>query len=164
MDPIRSSLLGGVVAATLVGTVLLVFDAVAGGTSPFALTTFSSACLLGGEPFCAATTATATLINVVVYLALFAIAWPLLFAGFTWGLPGDSGVVHGAVFGAVLWSGYAAVAIGTAARGWTPLSGQLPLLSGMAVAYLLYGVVLGGIYDNLAAHRTLLSGEGETAL
>lgn len=162
MDPVRSSIVGGVAAASLTGVVLLVFDVLFGGADPIAFATFSSACLVGGQPFCESGTLAATSVNLTVYMALFAIAWPLLFAGFTWGLPGETGVGHGAVFGVVLWSGYAVVALGAAARGWAPLSTALPFLAGIALAYLLYGIVLGGVYDVLAAHRTLLSGESET--
>ena len=36
---------------------------------------------------------------------------------------------------------------------------SLPLLLLTVVAYLVYGLVRGGVYDHLAEHRTLLSSE-----
>ena len=156
MEPVRSSLVGGVVATITVAALLFVVDLLLGGTDTIVLATFSSACLVGGPPFCEVGSTTATVVNLVVFAALFAVAWPLLFAGFTWGLPGESGIAHGAVFGLVLWTGYLVVVWATIARGWEPVTTELPTLAILAAGYLLYGVILGGTYDYFAEHRTLL--------
>nr|WP_217353085.1 DUF6789 family protein [Haloprofundus sp. MHR1] len=84
-------------------------------------------------------------------------AWPLLFGGFTWGLPGESGVAHGAVFGLILWSGYVVGALLGVFVGTETVAEDLPLLAVTLVSYLIYGLVLGGGYDYLADHRTFLS-------
>jgi len=151
MDPVRSSLSGGVVAAVVLTVVLAVADLVT-GTDVFALAAFTTPCALVGPPYCSATSATATVLTAVWFLALFAFAWPLLFAGFTWGLPGESGVSHGAIFGLILATGYLARGLSTYGPGlWT--------VAVVVLAYAVYGLVLGTVYDRLAAHRTLLETE-----
>ena len=157
MEPVRSGLYGGAVATVVLLVVLLVADFLLAGTNLFVFATFTGLCAVGGPPYCELGSLTATAMTGVVVVALFAFAWPLLFAGFTWGLPGESGVAHGAVFGVVLWLGYAAI-------GWVglgPLRASWPILVAMLVAYLVYGIVLGGVYDRLASHRTLLDVESE---
>ena len=113
MEPVRSSLSGGVVATAVLTAVLAGMEYLFAGADVFAL------------------------------------AWPLLFAGFTWGIPGESGAVHGAIFGLVLFAGYLA-------RGLSTMGPGLNVVVRFGFAYLVYGAVLGAVYDRLAAHRTLL--------
>ena len=148
MDPVRSSLSGGAVATAVLAAFLVGVDLVA-GTDVFAFAAFTTPCALVGPPYCSATGATAGVLTAVWFLALFALAWPLLFAGFTWGLPGESGATHGGIFGLILAAGYLARGLSTYSPGTTVV--VLILL-----AYVVYGVVLGTVYDRLAAHRTLL--------
>lgn len=156
MEPVRSSL-GGGVAATIVLTVLLLFgDLLLGGYNLFVFATVENLCAIG-PPLCPAESATATLLTYFVYLLLFAVAWPLFFAGLTWGLPGESGVSHGLVFGLVLWTGYAITIIYEVEFGEQTLTEGFPLLLTTLIAYLGYGLVLGGVYDRLAGHRTFLT-------
>ncbi|MFC6973917.1 DUF6789 family protein [Halomicroarcula sp. GCM10025709] len=159
MDPVRSGLAGGAAATGVLLLFLLTVDLALGGTNLFVLTTFASLCTIGGPPYCQLGSVTATLLTGIVFLSLFVVAWPLLFTGFTWGLPGESGAVHGVMFGAVIWLGYAATVWIAVFRGWEELSATLPILAAMLLAYLVYGLVLGGVYDRLAAHRTLMSTE-----
>lgn len=42
-------------------------------------------------------------------------------------------------------------------RGQGTVVDSLPILAVTFLAYLVYGLVLGGVYDHLAAHRTFLS-------
>jgi len=149
MDPVRSSLTGGVVATLVLAAVLVGIDLLFAGGDALAFAAFTAPCALAGPPYCAATSATATVLTAVWFLALFALAWPLLFAGVTWGLPGESGAAHGAVFGLVLAAGYMARGISTFGPGWV-------VVALVVLAYLVYGVILGTAYDRLAAHRTLL--------
>ena len=148
MDPVRSSLSGGAVATTVLAVFLLGVDLVA-GADVFAFAAFTTPCALVGPPYCSATGTTAGVVTAVWFLALFALAWPLLFAGFTWGLPGESGAAHGAVFGLILAAGYLA-------RGLSTYGPETVVVVLIVLAYGVYGVVLGSVYDRLAAHRTLL--------
>ncbi|MBX0295955.1 DUF6789 family protein [Haloarcula nitratireducens] len=156
MEPVRSSLGGGVAATVALGIILSIADALLGGTSLFVLATFTSLCSIGGPPYCELGTPQATLLTLVVLVGLFTLAWPLFFAGFTWGLPGESGIVHGLVFGLVVWSGYAVVLWIGVWLGWETLAAGGPIAAVLLLAYAVYGVVLGGVYDYLAEHRTLL--------
>ncbi|WP_135303509.1 DUF6789 family protein [Haloarcula amylovorans] len=156
MDPVKSSLGGGVAATIVLAIFLFVGDALLAGTNLFVLATFTSLCSIGGPPYCELGTPQATLLTLVVLVALFTFAWPLFFAGFTWGLPGESGVVHGLVFGLVVWSGYAAVLWIGVWLGWETFASGGPVAAVLLLAYAVYGVVLGGVYDHLAEHRTLL--------
>ena len=149
MEPVRSSLSGGVVATAVLTAVLAGIEYLFAGADVFALTAFTAPCALVGAPYCSATGSTATALTAVWFLALFALAWPLLFAGFTWGIPGESGAVHGAIFGLVLFAGYLA-------RGLSTMGPGLTVVVLFGFAYLVYGTVLGTVYDRLAAHRTLL--------
>ncbi|SEO21595.1 hypothetical protein SAMN04487948_101137 [Halogranum amylolyticum] len=157
MEPVRSSLGGGIVATIVLLAFLLVADLVLVGRSLFVFATFTSLCAIGGPPYCALGTSTATLLTYLWFAALFAVAWPLLFGGFTWGLPGESGVAHGVAFGLVLWGAYLLVAILNVGIGGETLDENLPTLTVTLLGYLVYGVVLGGVYDYLADHRTFLS-------
>jgi hypothetical protein len=157
MEPVRSGLGGGVAATVALVAVLLAADALLSGTNLFVFATFTSLCAVGGPQYCEPGTTTATAITFFWFLALYVVAWPLLFAGFTWGLPGESGFTHGLVFGLILWTGYGvtvAYAIGLADE---TLLENLPMLAVTVVGYLVYGLVLGGVYDRLADHRTFLS-------
>lgn len=136
---------------------LLVADIVLQGTNLFVYATFMSLCDFGGPPYCEPDSLVATLVTYAWFGVLFAVAWPLVFGSVTWGLPGESGVVHGFVFGLVLWSGYVAVVLVGMGFGGETLSQNLPLLGITFVSYVVYGVVLGGAYDSLAEHRTFLS-------
>ena len=155
MDPVRSSLGGGVAGTVVLTILLLVGDVLLGGYDFFLFATVANLCAIG-PPLCLAGGTTATLLTYLVYVVLFAIAWPLFFAGFTWGLPGESGIVHGLVFGLVVWSGYAVVLWIGVWLGWETLAAGGPIAAVLLLAYAVYGVVLGGVYDYLAEHRTLL--------
>jgi hypothetical protein len=157
MEPVRSSLYGGGVATVVLLVFLLVADFLLSGTNLFVFATFTGLCTVGGPPYCELESFTATAMTGVVVIALFAVAWPLLFAGFTWGLPGESGFTHGVVFGVVLWLGYAA----TGWIGLGSLRASVPIMATMLVGYLVYGIVLGSVYDRLAEHRTLLDVDSE---
>jgi len=157
MDPVRSSIAGGIVATIVLLVFLLVADFLLGGLNLFVFATFTSLCAVGGPPYCALESATATLLTYLWFGLLFAVAWPLLFAGFTWGLPGESGLAHGAVFGLVLWAGYVVLVLYGIGLGGQTFGENLPMLVVTLIAYLVYGLVLGGVYDTLAEHRTFLS-------
>ncbi|MBX0297362.1 DUF6789 family protein [Haloarcula nitratireducens] len=157
MDPVRSSLGGGVAATLALLVFLLVADLFLAGTNLFVVATFTSLCAVGGPPYCELGSLTATLLTFIWFGLLFAVAWPLLFAGFTWGLPGETGLAHGAVFGLFLWAGYVVVSLLNVLVGYTTILEDLPLLIVTLLAYLVYGLVLGGVYDYLAEHRTFLS-------
>ena len=159
MDPVRSSLVGGVAGTAVLSAVLALADVALGGTGVFVSATFTSLCAVGGPPYCQLASPTATALTLVWYLALYAVAWPLLFAGFTWGLPGESGPAHGAAFGLVLWVGFLVVVVFDVVRAGASVTGGLVVLVAALVAYLAYGLVLGGVYDRLAAHRTFLTPE-----
>ncbi|MFC6835581.1 DUF6789 family protein [Halomarina ordinaria] len=156
MDPIRSTIGGGIAATAVLLTLLLTLDAVLPGAEPLVFATFTGLCSIGGPPYCALASGTAFALTLLVFVALFAFAWPLLFAGFTWGLPGESGATHGLVFSFVLWLGYAAGVWIAVWRGWETLAQDVPLLAVTLFAYLVYGFVLGSGYDYLAGHRTFL--------
>ncbi|WP_327053898.1 DUF6789 family protein [Halomicrococcus gelatinilyticus] len=153
MDPVRSSLGGGVAGTGVLTILLLVGDVLLGGYDFFLFATVENLCAVG-PPLCLAGGTTATLLTYLVYVVLFAIAWPLFFAGFTWGLPGESGVTHGLVFALVLWTGYATTVVYQIELADLTLVDGFPLLLGTLLAYLGYGLVLGGVYDRLAEHRT----------
>jgi len=159
MDPVRSSLGGGIAAAAALTAFLLVADSLLSGTSLFVFATFSSLCAVGGEPYCALGSPAATALTYAWFGLLFVIAWPLLFGGFTWGLVGDSGLTHGVVFGLLLWIGYAIATLTEIGLGRETFAATVPLVAVTLAAYLLYGAVLGGVYDRLADHRTFLSEE-----
>jgi hypothetical protein len=111
MDVTRSSLGAGVAATATLLLSLVVLDWVFAGTSPVLFATFTGLCAVGGPPYCELGSPTAALLTYVWFALLFAMAWPLLFGGFTWGLPGESGLLHGLLFGVVLWTGYAVVVV-----------------------------------------------------
>ncbi|QCC46902.1 DUF6789 family protein [Halobellus limi] len=157
MDPVRSSLGGGIAATAALLVFLLVADLLLAGTNLFVFATFTSLCAVGGAPYCELGSPTATFLTFIWFGLLYAVAWPLLFAGFTWGLPGETGLTHGAVYGLILWAGYVvAVLYGISIEGQT-LGDNLPMVVVTLLAYLVYGVVLGAGYDYLAEHRTFLS-------
>jgi hypothetical protein len=156
MEIVRSSIVGGIAATGVLTVFLLVADSLLAGTNLFVLATFMSLCAIGGPPYCEPGGLMAAALTFVSFLALFALAWPLLFAGFTWGLPGKSGLTHGVIFGLVLWTGYVGTVLYGIGTGGETLAASLPLLVVMLSAYLVYGLVLGGVYDRLAGHRTFL--------
>ncbi|QLG61138.1 DUF6789 family protein [Halorarum salinum] len=159
MDPVRSSLGGGIVAAVVLLVLLLAADQVLVGADLFVFATFTSLCAVGGEPYCALGSGTETLLTYLWFFALFALGWPLLFGGFTWGLPGESGSTHGAVFGLILWVGFVAAVLYGFERGEPTFAEDALFFAVTLLAYLVYGLVLGGTYDYLAGHRTFLSEE-----
>lgn len=156
MDPVRSSIGAGAIASVVVTVILFVAEFLLPETSVFTFSTLRSLCVIGGPPYCAPGDVGAIVLTGLVYLALFVFAWPLLFAGFTWGLPGESGTLHGGVYGVFLWAGYLVAVIYGAEFGGGRVVDQVPLVSAALVAYLIYGLVLGTAYDYFAAHRTLL--------
>jgi hypothetical protein len=159
MDPVRASLGGGIVATFTVLLFLLGADFLLGGTHLFVFATFTGPCAVGGPPYCDLGSVSALVLTSVVFLALYVVAWPLLFGGLIWGLPGESGIAHGFIFDLVLWSGFATVAWINVWRGWESFSSEFTLVLAMLIAYLIYGSVLGSVYDRLAEHRTFLSQE-----
>jgi len=159
MDPIRSSLQGGIVATVTLLVILAIADVLLAGTNLFVFATFTTLCAIGGPPYCELGSLTATLLTYLWFGLIFAVAWLLLFGGFTWGLPGESGLAHGAVFGLILWSGYVASDLLDFLVRNETLIDNIPLLAVTLVAYLIYGVVLGSVYDYSAEHRTFLSDE-----
>jgi len=159
MDPVRSSLGGGMVA-TLALTVLLVgADLLVLGSDPFLFATFTGLCAIGGPPYCAISSVTAALLTYLWFILLFGVAWPLLFGGFTWGLPGESGFAHGLVFGLFLWAGYALTTLFDIGILGEVIPHTTTLLVATLASYLAYGIVLGGAYDRLAGRRTFMSDE-----
>lgn len=158
MDPVRSSIGGGIAATIVLSVVLIVADVLLGANA-LVFATFTSLCSVGGPPYCELGSATSYLITYVFFFLLFAVAWPLLFGGFTWGLPGETGIIHGLVYGIILWSGYAVVVLYGIRLGGETISQDLPFLVFALVGYLLYGAVLGAGYDRLAGHRTFLRSE-----
>ncbi|WP_256290072.1 DUF6789 family protein [Halobellus inordinatus] len=159
MDPVRSSLGGGIAATIVLLALLLVFDMLLAGTDLFVFATFTSLCAVGGPPYCRPQTLTATILTLTWFVLLFAVAWPLLFGGFTWGLPGESGLTHGVIYGLILWSGYLVIVLFAVGFGGESLRANLPFLGITLLSYVVYGLVLGGGYDYLAHHRTFLSEE-----
>jgi len=159
MDPARSSISAGIVATLALLAFLLVLDFLFTGTDIFVFATFTSLCSVGGGPYCELGSTTATLLTLFWFGLLYAVAWPLLFGAFTWGLPGESGTVHGVLFGFFLWVAYAAVALNRVGMGGQPGSENFPLLFLTLFPYLIYGAVLGGGYDYFAEHRTFLTDE-----
>jgi hypothetical protein len=159
MDPVRSSVSGGVVATAALAVFLLVADALLVGPDLLVFATFTSLCAVGGPPYCDPGTPTASVVTFLWFAVLFAVAWPLLFGGFTWAFPGESGATHGALFGLFLWAGYAAASLFVMTRHGAAVLESLPILTVTLLAYLVYGTVLGGAYDRFAAHRTFLSAE-----
>ena len=157
MEPVRSSLGGGIAATITLLIFLLIADFFLAGVDIFVFATFTSLCAVGGPPYCELGSSTATLLTFVWFSLLYAVAWPLLFAGFTWGLPGETGLAHGAVFGLILWTGYVVVVLYGIGLGGQTVGENLPMLVVTLLAYLVYGLVLGGGYDYLAEHRTFLS-------
>jgi len=156
MDPVRSSILAGAIATVTFAVLLAVAGSLTGESGLFVVQTLSSLCELGGPQYCAPGSPTEDALTVAAFVVLFALAWPLFFAGFTWGLPGSTGVAHGVVFGVVLWSGYAITVLYGVGLAGVSLPESLPALAAALAAYVGYGVVLGGGYDYLAEHRTLL--------
>jgi len=155
MKPLQSSVVSGVVATAILTVYLLVVDYLLGGFNLFVFATFTSLCALGGPPYCEVGTPLAAGLTYLWFFVLFAVAWPILFAGFTWGLPGESGLAHGVVYGFILWGGYLVVVVAGIGRGESTVAGSVPLLALTLVGYLLYGLVLGGAYDHFAEHRAL---------
>lgn len=159
MDPARSSLGGGVAATIALLAFLLLADAFFNATNLIVFATFTSLCAVGGPPYCELGSPTAVFLTYLWFVILFAVAWPLLFAGFTWGLPGKSGLAHGAVYGLILWAGYVVIVLFGIGFQQETLRSNFPFLIVTLVAYLIYGLVLGSVYDYLAGHRTFLTGE-----
>lgn len=159
MNPARSSISAGIVATLALLAFLLVVDLLFAGTDIFVFATFTSLCSVGGGPYCELGSPTATGLTLLWFGLLYAVAWPLLFGAFTWGLPGESGTVHGVLFGFFLWVAYAAVALNRVGLGGQPASESLPMVFLTLFPYLLYGAVLGGLYDYFAEHRTFLTDE-----
>ena len=157
MDPVKSSIGGGVVATAVLTVSLLLADIVLSETSLFVFATFTSLCAVGGEPYCTVGSPAAAALTYFWFSLLFVFAWPLLFGGFTWGLPGESGLTHGVVFGLVLWAGYALTVFLEIGLGRETFAGTVPVVVLTLGAYLVYGSVLGTAYDRLAGHRTFLS-------
>jgi hypothetical protein len=157
MGPVRSSLGAGLVAAGALVLALSAAEVLYRGTTPFVFASLRSLCVATGQPYCDPGSTAATGLAAFWYGVLFVLAWPLLFAGFTWGLPGESGISHGAVYGLVLWAGYVVVVLYGIGFGTETVVEALPLRAATLGGYLVYGVVLGGVYDGLAQHRTLLS-------
>jgi len=148
----KSSLASGVVASAVLAVVVAVADALAGGV-PFPF--LSTLCVLYGEGTCVSGDVLSAVLPIALVAFLFLLVWPVVFAALTWGLPGESGVTHGALFGAALWLGYAG-AVGARTYWWDePASAYLATLAVTLVGYLAYGLALGAGYDYLAAHRTL---------
>lgn len=162
MDIVRSSIVGGLLATGVLLVFLLVADFVLAGTNLFVFATFTGLCAIGGPPYCTLGSPTAIAMTFVTFGLLFGVAWPLLFGGFTWGLPGESGAAHGAIFGVVLWIGYAAVVFVGISIFREPIVEDLGILGVALMAYLLYGTVLGVSYDYFADHRTFLTVEEVT--
>lgn len=160
MNPVRSSLAAGVAATAVLAAVLFVADGVVADGRPFVFATVGSLCAVGGPPYCAVESLTAQALTLGWFIVLFAVGWPLFFGAFTWGLPGESGRLHGAIFGALLWVGHVGgvALVGTAFPGRTVEMGRSLVLATL-LAYLVYGLVLGAVYDRLAAHRTFLDAE-----
>lgn len=159
MEPVRSSLGGGIAAAAALTTFLLLADFLLRSTSLFVFATFRSLCAVGGEPYCTIGSPVAAALTYLWFIVLFVGAWPLLFGGFTWGLPGESGATHGVVFGLILWAGYALAVLTEIGLGRETFASTAPIVIVTLGAYLVYGVVLGTVYDRLADHRTFLSPE-----
>ncbi|WP_248905435.1 DUF6789 family protein [Halocatena marina] len=157
MNPARSSIGGGIVATVVLAVFLLITDFLLSGTKIFVFATFTSLCAIGGPPYCEAGSLTAAGLTFFWFIILFALGWPLLFGGFTWGLPGESGLTHGAVFGFILWIGYVVTVLYGIWAGGETFAEDLPLLIITLFAYLVYGLVLGGVYDHFAGHRTFLT-------
>lgn len=161
MEPVRSGLGGGVAATTALTVFLLVADVLVGGRNLFVLATYTGLCLAGGPPYCTPASTTALALTYVWFLVLYVVAWPLIFTALTWGLPGESGIVHGGLFGAILWVTYVFVVAFTAGLVDEALVDQIPTIAVTLVAYLVYGLVLGSVYDYLADHRTFMSADSE---
>jgi len=159
MDPIRSSLGGGAVASIVLLVVLRIADAVLSGMNLFVFATFMSLCEFGGQPYCELGSPMAAFLTYFWFGVLFVVAWPLIFGAITWGLPGESGILHGLVFGVVLWSGYVVVLLFDVRLMGETVAENLPMLLVTLGAYVVYGLVLGGVYDYLAEHRTFLTQE-----
>lgn len=156
MDPLRSAFVAGAVAAVGFVAALLATGLVVGGDSLFVFSTVTGLCAIGGPPYCAPDSSTTVALTALAFVALFVVAWPLVFAAWTWGLPGESGVVHGISFALLVWVGYAATVFYGVSFGSGSLAGNTGLLAATLVSYLVYGVVLGGTYDYVAGHRTLM--------
>lgn len=157
MDAVRSSLGGGLAATIVLFVFLLVADFFLSGINLFVFATFTSLCAVSGPPYCELGSSTATLLTLLWFVLLYGVAWSLLFGGFTWALPGETGVAHGAVFGLILWTGYLFIVWNEIGLRGQTLEENLPMLVVTLLAYLVYGGVLGGVYDHLADHRTFLS-------
>ena len=160
MEIVKSSIFAGMAATVVLTVFLFVADLLLGGVRLFVFATFTSLCAIGGPPYCELGSPMATAITYFWFVALFAIAWPLLFGGFTWGIPGESGLAHGAIFGLVLWTGYAATVVYRFVTGEEVVAETLLVAGIILLGYLVYGLVLGGVYDRLAEHRTFMSVEG----
>ncbi|WP_336036300.1 DUF6789 family protein [Halobacterium yunchengense] len=156
MDPLRSTFVAGVAATGAFVVALVVTGVVVGGTRLFVFSTIAGLCAIGGPPYCALNSPAAVALTALAFLALFVVAWPLVFAAWTWALPGESGVAHGVTFTLVLWAGYAVTVVYGVSFGSGSLAGNAGLLAAALVSYLVYGAVLGGTYDYVAAHRTLM--------
>ena len=86
MNPVRSSIIGGVATAVL-AVFLLVTDFLLSGTKIFVFATFTSLCAIGGPPYCEAGSLTAAgLTFLVYYFVRSRMATPLwrLYVGTSW--------------------------------------------------------------------------------
>jgi len=153
MDPIRSSLGAGVIATAVLTVYLYAADALFRTANLFVFATFTSLCAISGTIYCSPQSPMGAALPYLSFAVLFVIIWPLVFGVFTWGFPGESGLVHGAFFGFALWVGYAAIVFLRIQWEGETFSGNLLMLLVTVVAYLLYGLVLGEGYDYLAGHR-----------
>lgn len=70
------------------------------------------------------------------------------------GLPGESGLIHGAIFGLVLWARYVATVVAGIGIGGETFDENVSLLLITMLAYVAYGLVLEGVYDHFSVHRT----------
>ncbi|QLG50552.1 DUF6789 family protein [Natrinema halophilum] len=156
MGPIRSSIGGGLAATVVLTIFLLGVDALLRGSDLFVFVTFTSFCAIGGPPYCEGGSPMAAGLLFVSYSGLFALAWPLLFGGFTWAIPGETGAAHGVVFGFVLWTGYVVVLSGSPVADRTIVE-TVTLSAITLAAYLVYGLTLGAVYDYLTNDRTVRS-------
>jgi len=160
MDPIRSGLTSGVGATVVLAAFLAVADSFLRAGELFVFSTVTPLCTIPSEGYCTLGTPMADAITWLSFALLFVLAWPLFFVAITWALPGESGVAHGIVYGIALWAGYVVIVFLEIQWGGAAVRETLPMVAVVLLAYVVYGVVLGGGYDYLAEHRTLFGEEG----
>jgi len=153
MGHIRSALGGGALATVVLTVVLFGIEAVFGYRL---VPLFANFCTISPVGFCAPGSLAGTVVTWSAFAVWFVALWPLIFAAFTWWMPGKSGSVHGALFAVALWGGYVGIVTAQLIQTAGDQSGtEPPLLVATLFAYLCYGVVLGVGYDYFAEHRTL---------